>query len=53
MLTYTKNITVRVEPELWEAFRILKEKSSIDIEESKRIAWRELVEKLKSLSQAS
>ncbi len=52
-LTYTKAVTIRLEPELWEEFRRLKQVSKKDIAEAQRITLRELAKRLRDESEAS
>jgi hypothetical protein len=43
---YTKNITLRIEPELYEAFETLKRLTKKDVPEAQRIVLRELAKRL-------
>lgn len=52
-LVYTKVLTIRCEPELWDAFERLKAETKKDVPEAQRIALRELTEKLKHDAEAS
>lgn len=50
---YTKTLTIKCEPELWEAFERLKTETKKDVPEAQRIVLRELTEKLKLDAEAS
>ncbi len=44
---YVKQLNIRVETELWDAFERLKTETKKDVPEAQRIVLRELVQKLK------